>query len=89
MKLSSDDKIKIEKISAEMSIPKEVVVKAIESQYEFIRKKTKELHFDPNLTREEFDAMKTNFNIPCIGKLYASFYMYRKMNENARKRNKE
>tara|TARA_R110000764_G_C10904930_1_gene371964 strand:+ start:576 stop:845 length:270 start_codon:yes stop_codon:yes gene_type:complete len=89
MKLSSDDKIKIEKISQEMSIPKEVVIKAIESQYEFIRKKTKELHFDPNLTREEFDAMKTNFNIPCIGKLYASFYMYRKMNENARKRNKE
>ena len=89
MKLSSDDKIKIEKISEEMSIPKEVVIKAIESQYEFIRKKTKELHFDPNLTREEFDEMKTNFNIPCIGKLYASFYMYRKMNENARKRNKE
>ena len=89
MKLSSDDKIKIEKISQEMSIPKEVVIKAIESQYEFIRKKTKELHFDPNLTREEFDEMKTNFNIPCIGKLYASFYMYRKMNENARKRNKE
>jgi|TARA_R110000744_G_scaffold377322_1_gene492205 hypothetical protein len=89
MKLSSDDKIKIEKISEEMSMPKEVVIKAIESQYEFIRKKTKELHFDPNLTREEFDAMKTNFNIPCIGKLYASFYMYRKMNENARKRNKE
>ena len=89
MKLSSDDKIKIEKISEEMSIPKEVVIKVIESQYEFIRKKTKELHFDPNLTREEFDEMKTNFNIPCIGKLYASFYMYRKMNENARKRNKE
>ena len=89
MKLSSDDKIKIEKISEEMSIPKEVVIKVIESQYEFIRKKTKELHFDPNLTREEFDAMKTNFNIPCIGKLYASFYMYRKMNENARKRKKE
>ena len=89
MKLSSDDKIKIEKISQEMSIPKEVVIKAIESQYEFIRKKTKELYFDPNLTREEFDEMKTNFNIPCIGKLYASFYMYRKMNENARKRNKE
>lgn len=89
MKLNSADKIKIEEMSKEMSIPKDVIIKAIESQYEFIRKKTKELHFDPNLTREEFNAMKTNFNIPCIGKLYASFYMYRKMNENAKKRNKE
>lgn len=89
MRLSSTDKTKIDKMSTELSIPKDVIIKAIESQYEFIKKKTKELHFDPNLTREEFNAMKTNFNIPCIGKLYASFYMYRKMNENAKKRNKE
>lgn len=89
MRLSSSDKTKIDKMSTELSIPKDVIIKAIESQYEFIKKKTKELHFDPNLTREEFNAMKTNFNIPCIGKLYASFYMYRKMNENAKKRNKE
>ena len=47
------------------------------------------MEIDRDLTTEEFNELKTNFNIPGIGKLYASNYMYRRINKlNGKKDNK-
>jgi hypothetical protein len=64
----------------------EEIKSIISAPYSFIAKKTRELIFEDGLTREEFDKKKTNFNIPSIGKLFASNYLY---NEIQKKKNKK
>lgn len=39
----------------------------------FIRSKIVELDFDDIQTDEEFEELKTNFNLPYIGKLHTNF----------------
>ena len=85
MKLNRADEIKAEEIADKYGIDVEIVMEIIKSPYDFIQKKTKELDFKNDLTREEFDKMKTNFNIPGIGKLYASFYLYNEIQKKKKK----
>jgi len=89
MRLNEADKLKVKELATKYGRPIEEVTRAIESQYTFIRKKTKELDIEPGLSREEFDKLKTNFNIPSIGKLYASYYIYTRINNYGKKNNKE
>jgi hypothetical protein len=67
------DKLKIEELADKYKISEEEATNAIGAPFKFIRKTTKELSFEDGLTREEFEAKKTNFVIPAIGKMYASF----------------
>lgn len=86
MKLNRADALKAKELAEKHGISIEEMHALIGSPYSLIQKKTKELYFIDNMTREEFDKMKTNFNIPCIGKSYASYYMY---NEIQKKNNKK
>lgn len=87
MRINRADEIKIKELAEKYGRDPSEVAKAIESQYIFMKNKITDLDFDPNLTEEEFYKLKTNFNIPCIGKLYASFYMYRRINlKNGRRK---
>lgn len=62
-----------ESISREQGIPIEVVKEAYESQWSFIRETIKELPLKENLSEEEFKELRTNFNIPSIGKLSCTY----------------
>lgn len=86
MKLNRADSIKAKEIAEKYGIDIDVVKLAILSQYEFIKEKTRDMEFEEGLTKEEFLKLKTNFNIPSIGKLYASYFMYRKVTENKKKK---
>ena len=81
MTLSKADKIKLKEIADKHEIEFEEAEEIISSMYSFIREKSKELDFGTNLTEEEFGKLKTNFNIPCIAKLYASYSAYKKINK--------
>jgi hypothetical protein len=76
MKLNRADKIKAKELSEKHKIEIELIEKIISSPYEFIQKTTRNLVFKDNLTKEEFEKMKTNFNIPSLCKLFASKYLY-------------
>lgn len=86
MKLNRADSIKAKEIAEKYNIDIDAVKLIILSQYEFIKEKTRDLNFEEGFTKEEFLKLKTNFNIPSIGKLYASYFMYRKINENKKKK---
>lgn len=61
-------------VSKELNIPKEVVDKAYKSYWEFIRETIKDLPLkDNNLSEEEFSNLRTNFNIPSLGKLICTY----------------
>tara|TARA_R110000796_G_scaffold181330_1_gene297849 strand:- start:16412 stop:16672 length:261 start_codon:yes stop_codon:yes gene_type:complete len=85
MRLSRADTIKAKELSEKYGLDIEVIKKIISSPYDFIQKKTKELNFKDGLTREEFDKMKKNFNIPGLGKLYASYYLYEQIQKKRKK----
>lgn len=63
----------VPEVSKELNIPEEVVNKAYKSYWEFIRKTIQKLPLKESLTKEEFSKLRTNFNIPRLGKLYCDY----------------
>lgn len=63
----------IDKVSQELGIPSEVVNAAYKSYWKFIKQTIQSLPLKDNLNEEEFAKLKTNFNIPSLGKLTCTF----------------
>lgn len=72
----------VAEISQELDIPKEVVLESYRSFWKFIREKIKELPLKEDLTEEEFNELRTNFNIPSIGKLSCTYERYQYIKNN-------
>lgn len=60
-------------VSQELDIPLEVIKEAYESYWTFIREHIKSLPLKDDLSKEEFEKLRTNFNIPSIGKLSCTY----------------
>lgn len=60
-------------VAGELNLPKEVVKKAYQSFWKFIKVTISNLPFKDDLTQEEFDQLRTNFNIPSLGKLNCDY----------------
>lgn len=71
----------LETLSEELAIPKDVVDAAYKSFYSFIRETITSLPLKKDLTEEEFNSLKTNFNIPALGKLHCTYERYLGMKE--------
>lgn len=63
----------IGKVSQEMDIPLEVVDTAYKSYWEFIKQTIQSLPLKDDISEEEFAKLRTNFNIPSLGKLTCTF----------------
>lgn len=66
----------VEEVSKDLNIDLDVVKYAYKSMFEFIREKATQLPFKEKLSEEEFNSLRTNFNIPSIGKLYCTYDRY-------------
>ncbi len=75
------EKLEIKKIAESHGVTTEQVEEIISSQYEFIRSVVTSLDLPRNLSEEEFHKRTKNFNIPSIGKLYASYAAYKRINK--------
>lgn len=60
-------------VSKELNIPVEVVNAAYNSYWIFIRQTIQDLSLKEDITEEEFSKLKTNFNIPSLGKLSCTY----------------
>ena len=63
----------IGKVSQEMDIPLEVVDTAYKSYWKFIKQTIQSLPLEDDISEEEFAKLRTNFNIPSLGKLTCTF----------------
>lgn len=63
----------IGKVSQEMDIPLEVVDTAYKSYWKFIKQTIQSLPLKDDTSEEEFAKLRTNFNIPSLGKLTCTF----------------
>lgn len=74
-----------EKVAKDLDLPVEVVKKIYLLYWKFIRDTITKLPLDDNLTEEEFNNLKLNFNIPSLGKLGCTYNKYVKIKECMKK----
>ena len=63
----------ISKVSEELNIPRELVENAYKAYWNFIRATIEELPLKTELTQLEYKNLRTNINIPSLGKLYVTW----------------
>ncbi len=90
MVVSKAEELELREIAKRYNISIQEAKEIISGMYDFIKEKIVSLEFkDTEYSKEEFEAMKTNFNLPCIGKLCASYYTYSRMNKLNKKDGRE
>jgi hypothetical protein len=67
------DKNIITEVSKKLNLPEDVVELAYKSLWEFIRNKIQELPLKEDLDFNDFLKLRTNFNIPSLGKLSCTY----------------
>ena len=63
----------IGKVSQEIGLPPEVVDIAYKSYWKFIKQTIQSLPLKDDISEEDFTKLRTNFNIPSLGKLTCTF----------------
>lgn len=71
----------IEKVSSSIGLPKDVVEKTYKAYWLFIRESIQKLPLKDNITEGEFQKLRTNFNIPSLGKLTCTYEKYLRVRE--------
>jgi hypothetical protein len=62
-----------DRVSKDLGIPVEIIKETYDSYWKFIRSSIQELPLKEDLSEEEFGKLRTNFNIPSIGKLSCTY----------------
>ena len=63
----------IGKVSQEIGLPPEVVDTAYKSYWKYIKQTIQSLPLKDDISEEDFTKLRTNFNIPSLGKLTCTF----------------
>lgn len=71
----------IQKVSEDTGIPIDIVNKTYKAFWLYVRNSIQELQLKDELTELEFLALRPNFNIPSLGKLYVSYDRYKRVKE--------
>jgi hypothetical protein len=76
----------IKELSKKLNISIDDIEKIYKYYWEFIFTKIESLPLKEDLNEEAFNQLKTNFNIPYLGKLHCTYDKYRKVKEINRSR---
>lgn len=68
-------------VSKEVGLPTEVVSKVYRYYWKFIRDSIQSLPLKEDISEEDFNKLRTNFNIPSIGKLSCTYDRVRRVKE--------
>ena len=63
----------VKKASIELNIPYERVWNIYEAYWKYIRQHISSLPLKEDITKEEFSKLKTNINVPSIGKFHVDW----------------
>ena len=66
----------INKVSGDINLPPDTVDKIYKAYWRYIRDTIQTLSLKDNLSEEEFSKLKSNFNIPSLGKLTCTYKRY-------------
>ena len=62
----------IESVANELQLPVDLVRKTYKAYWQFVRDTIQQLPLKDDISEEQFKKIKTNFNIPSLGKLYCT-----------------
>lgn len=65
-----------DKVSNELGLPKDLVANTYRAYWKFIRDSIEKLPLKKKLSPEEFASLRTNINIPSLGKLNCTYDRY-------------
>lgn len=74
----------VTQVSKELNLPSRVVDRAYKSYWKSIRNTIQELPLKEDMTEEEFQQLRTNFNIPSLGKLSCTYDRVKRVKERYR-----
>lgn len=74
----------VKQLSEELGVSERAIKEAYKGFFEFIRERVTSLPLKENLTEEEFNQLKTNFNIPSLGKLHCTYDRYLAVNSQSK-----
>lgn len=86
MRESKADLLKLKQLADEYELTVAEVRDIVRSQFEYVRVVNNNLKIEDNLTKEKLSKLKTNFTFPALGKLYVSYFLYNKIQENKKKK---
>ena len=66
----------IKKVAEELELPEDLVRRTYDSYWKFIRESIQSLPLKEDLSEEDFNKLRVNFNIPSLGKLAVSYKRY-------------
>ena len=66
----------ISKVSKDLNLPRELVENTYKAYWIFIRDTIEELPLKTELTQDEYVNLRTNINIPSLGKLHCTYNRY-------------
>lgn len=74
-----------EKTALELGLNESDVKEAYNSYWEYFRKSIESLPLKENLNEEDFNSLKTSFNVPSLGKFYCTYDRYLRMKNKLKK----
>lgn len=67
----------IKQLSEELNIEESDIIKVYGSFWQFIRDNIQKLPLKDSISEEDFNKLKTNFNIPKLGKMSCTYNRYK------------
>lgn len=74
-----------EKVALELGLNESDVKEAYNLYWEYFRKSIESLPLKKNLNEEDFNSLKTSFNVPSLGKFYCTYDRYLRMKNKLKK----
>lgn len=66
----------IDRLSRELNLPQDVIINTYKSYWAYIKNTIENLPLKEDLTEQDFNKLKVNFNIPNLGKLGFDYKRY-------------
>ena len=74
-----------EKVALELGLNSSDVKEAYNLYWEYFRKSIESLPLKDSLNEEDFNSLKTSFNVPSLGKFYCTYDRYLRMKNKLKK----
>lgn len=73
------------KVALELGLNESDVKEAYNLYWEYFRKSIESLPLKESLNEEDFNSLKTSFNVPSLGKFYCTYDRYLRMKNKLKK----
>lgn len=79
----------LNRLHNKLGLSTETIVQVYKSYWKFIRAKIEELPLKDDLDEEAFSRLRTNFNIPNLGKIHCTYPRYKVIKRINRRRSND